>query len=158
MAAEDAALRRRRQLRSALGAALFVAAVEAAWQAQRRVLRPLPTVAQRAVAPLQLGLRVARAAVWSAGLLLAAAHTRASCMAAGDSIVGALESAAAAAALRLPAWAQALPVWRRQQPAGGKQPLSLQSSEQEHTKIMAPSCETAGPASEAAPGTSCSAA
>ncbi|PSC67449.1 beta-Ig-H3 fasciclin [Micractinium conductrix] len=46
-----------RGMRSALGAALFVAAVEAAWQAQRRLLRPLPSAAHRAAAPLQLGLK-----------------------------------------------------------------------------------------------------
>jgi hypothetical protein len=98
-----------RPLRSALSVLLFVAAVEGAWQAQRRMLRPLPAAARRAAAPLQLGLRLGRAAVWSAALVLAAAQTRASCHAAGDSICSAAE--AAAAAVRLPAWAQQLPPW-----------------------------------------------
>ncbi|KAL4425195.1 hypothetical protein ABPG75_009211 [Micractinium tetrahymenae] len=155
--AEDAAARRRRRLRSALGAALFVAAVESAWQAQRRLLRPLPAAAQRVAAPLQLGLRAARAAVWSAGLLLAAAQTRASCVAAGDSIVGALE--AAAAAVRLPAWAQALPLWRRQQQTWASQLLCLESGRQEQ-EVAAASCGARAQVTtgQAAPGTLTSAA
>lgn len=99
-----------RQLSSALSVLLFVGSVEAAWQAHARLLRPLPAAAQRAAAPLQLGLRVARVAVWSAALVLAAAHTRASCHAAGDSVCSALE--AAAEAVKVPQWAQALPAWR----------------------------------------------
>lgn len=107
-------------MRSALGAALFVAAVEAAWQAQRRLLRPLPSAAHRAAAPLQLGLKVARAAVWSAALLLAAAQTRQACRAAGNRACSAVE--AAAAAVGLPAWQPLLLRWLPQR----KQDLQLE--------------------------------
>ena len=64
-----------RHLRGALSVLLFVASVEAAWHAQRRLVRPLPLFAQRMAAPAQLGMRVARAAVWSAALVLAAASS-----------------------------------------------------------------------------------
>lgn len=161
-AAEGPAAQRRRQLRSALGAALFVAAVEAAWQAQRRVLRPLPAAARRAAAPLQLGLRAARVAVWSAGLLLVAAQTRASCFAAGDSILGALETTAAATAERLPAWAHTLLLSRWGQAPEGKPPLLPLKPRQTQGKAEAASCgawaEVAQVEDEAAPGAPCSTA
>ena len=105
-----------RHLRSALSVLLFVASVEAAWHAQRRLMRPLPLLAQRMAAPAQLGVRVARVAVWSAALVLAAAQTRESCQAASDSVCSAVE--AAASAVRLPGWVQALPLlrwWQRRQ-------------------------------------------
>jgi hypothetical protein len=47
----------------------------------------------------QLGLRVARAAVWSAALVLTAAQIRLACQAAGDSIVAAAVAAGKAATL-----------------------------------------------------------
>jgi hypothetical protein len=103
-----------RHLRSALSVLLFVASVEAAWQAQRRMVRPLPLIAQRMAAPAQLGMQVARVAVWSAALVLAAAQTRASCQAASDSVCSAVE--AAASAVKLPGWVQALPLLRWWQP------------------------------------------
>jgi hypothetical protein len=113
------------RLSTTLSAALFVAAVEAAWQAQQRMLRPLPSIAQRAAAPLQIGLRVARAAVWIAALVLTAAQTRSACQAAGDSAVAAAQAATLAAAARLPAWlfgcASWQPgSWRRWQALWGK--------------------------------------
>lgn len=110
-----------RHLSAGLGALLFVACVEAAYQAQRRALARLPAFAQRATAPAQLGLRVARAAVWSAALVLAAAQTRAACRAASDSVCAA--AAAAASQARLPAWVQALPLVQRWVERRGKQPL-----------------------------------
>lgn len=106
-AAADEPPRLGRQLSAALGAALFVAAVEAAYQAQHRALRRLPTIAQRATAPAQLGMRVARAAVWSAALVLAAARTRDGCQAASDSVCG--SAAALLARVQLPAWMTMLP-------------------------------------------------
>lgn len=100
-----------RQLSAALGALLFVASVEGAYQAQRRALRRLPAFAQRATAPAQLGLRAARVAVWSAALVLAAAQTRLACQAASDSVCEA--ASAAAAQVRLPSWVHALPLMQR---------------------------------------------
>lgn len=97
--------------RQFLSTLLFVAAVEAAYQAQHRTLHRLPAIAQTATAPAQLGLRVARAAVWSAALVLAAAQTRESCQAASDSVCGAV--AAAATRLQVPAWVRALPLVQR---------------------------------------------
>ena len=105
-----------RHLRSALSVLLFVASVEAAWHTQRRLVRPLPLFAQRMAAPAQLGMRVARVAVWSAALVLAAAQTRASCQAASDRVCSVVE--AAASAVKLPGWVQALPLlrwWQRRQ-------------------------------------------
>lgn len=105
----------RRLLSSGVSVLLFVSSVEAAWQAQQRVLRPLPIAAQRAAAPLQLGLRVARVAVWSAALVLAAAQTRAACHAAGDSICAAAEAAAGATQVqRALSWVRWLPTWVQQ--------------------------------------------
>ena len=84
-----------------------MAAVEAGYQAQHRALRRLPAIAQRATAPAQLGMRVARVAVWSAALVLAAAQTRAGCQAASDSVCGAATTLLAR--VQLPAWAAMLP-------------------------------------------------
>lgn len=105
--------RQLRPLSTALGALLFVAAVEGAHQTQLRAMRRLPAFAQRAVAPAQLGLRVMRAAVWSAAFVLAAAQTRASCQAASDSVCSA--AAAAVGSLQLPEWAAMVPLVQRWQ-------------------------------------------
>lgn len=103
----------RRRLSSALGALLLVAAVEAAYQGQQRAVARMPALIRRATAPAQLGLRLARTAVWCAALVLAAEQARGTCHAASDSVCGAV--AAAAGAMRLPAWVWALPPLRRWQ-------------------------------------------
>lgn len=103
----------RRRLSSALGALLLVAAVEAAYQGQQRAVARMPALIRRATAPAQLGLRLARTAVWCAALVLAADQAQGTCHAASDSVCGAV--AAAAGAMRLPAWVWALPPMRRWQ-------------------------------------------
>lgn len=103
----------RRRLSAALGSLLLVAAVEAAYQAQLRAAARMPALVRRATAPAQLGLKVARTAVWCAALVLAAEQARGTCHAASDSVCGAV--AAAANAIHLPAWVWALTPLRRWQ-------------------------------------------
>ena len=86
-----------RQLQAAISATLFVAAVEAAWQAHGRLMRGAPKMLRRAGAPVSVGLRVARVAVWSAALVLSATHIRAACSSVGASAADVLGS------IRLPA-------------------------------------------------------
>eukprot|EP00887_Chlorella_sp_A99_P003395 scaffold7.g3395.t1 len=106
-----------RRVQAALTSALFVAAVEAAWQAHERlVMRSSPEVLRRAAAPLQLGLRVARVAVWSAALVLSASQLREACAAAAGSAAGTLARVRLPTA-SLPAWAW--PAIRRKPAAEG---------------------------------------
>jgi hypothetical protein len=90
-----AAAARRSRLQVAAGAALFVAAVEAAWQATDRGAAAAPAALRRAAAPLRVGMKAARAAVWAAAFVLAANEARGACAAAAGSVATSAEAAAA---------------------------------------------------------------
>lgn len=79
----------RTKLRTLTGVALFVAAVEAAWQGHEAVSRRLLPVTLRPLdAPLRAGLRAARVVAWSAAFVLAAAEGREACAAAARHLLG----------------------------------------------------------------------
>lgn len=63
-----------------LGAGLFVALVEGAWQIHEHTAARLPRALQPVNAPIRTGLRAVRALVWSASFVLAASEVRAACL------------------------------------------------------------------------------
>ncbi|KAL3142127.1 hypothetical protein ABBQ32_004745 [Trebouxia sp. C0010 RCD-2024] len=78
---------RPRSVRAVLGAMLFLAAVESGWQMHHKTVRYLPKNLQAAVSPIQLGLRVMRAAVWTAVLTMSAVKTRHACYSTADLLI-----------------------------------------------------------------------
>mmetsp|Transcript_33297 Transcript_33297/g.85104 ORF Transcript_33297/g.85104 Transcript_33297/m.85104 type:complete len:314 (+) Transcript_33297:584-1525(+) len=68
--------------RAAVGAALFVAFVEAGWRAQKAGVSHLPWPANRLVKPLRPGLSVLRTLCWTAVLTLGAHEVRRLCFSA----------------------------------------------------------------------------
>lgn len=97
------------RLRATLSAALFIVSVEGTWQAHERVMPRVPVFVQRAAAPLRLGLRLARVAVWSAAFVLITAGVRGACSSAATS------AAVALAHMQLPRRLVLQGAWRRLQ-------------------------------------------
>jgi hypothetical protein len=85
--ARGAGLRRPR-VQAAVTGALFVGAVEAAWQLQERLAARAPAPLRRLGGPLRVGLRAARAAVWTAAFVVTAAQVREACAAAAERLAG----------------------------------------------------------------------
>ena len=64
---------------TALGAGLFIALVEGAWQIQEHTAAKLPKALRPVNAPFRTGLRAVRTLVWSAAFVLAASELRDAC-------------------------------------------------------------------------------
>ncbi|GAQ83699.1 hypothetical protein KFL_001580130 [Klebsormidium nitens] len=80
------AISRHRKVRSAAGAILVVAAVEATWRLQKAARKPLPRVLRSMTVPLDTCLRVARICVWASAFVVGAEELKKGCYSAADSV------------------------------------------------------------------------